>query len=37
VEADAFASTAHIADIEELHSAAWVKSSEITEYVPYPF
>jgi 8-oxo-dGTP diphosphatase len=24
-------------DTEELDAVAWVKSSEITDYVPYPF
>jgi 8-oxo-dGTP diphosphatase len=37
VEADALAGTAYVADAEELDDVAWVKSSEITEYVPYPF
>lgn len=37
VEADAIAGTAYVADTEELDAVAWVKSSEITEYVPYPF
>lgn len=37
VEADALAGTAYVADAEELDAVAWVKSSEISEYVPYPF
>lgn len=37
VEADALAGTAHVADQEELDAVAWVKSSEISDYVPYPF
>ena len=37
VEADALAGTAYVADNEELDAVAWVKSSDITEYVPYPF
>lgn len=37
VEADALAGTAHVADTDELDAVAWVKSSEITEYIPYPF
>lgn len=37
VEADAIAGTAHVADQEELSDIAWVKSSEIREYVPAPF
>jgi 8-oxo-dGTP diphosphatase len=37
VEADALVGTAYVADTEELDAVAWVKSSEITEYVPYPF
>lgn len=37
VEADALAGTAHVADPEELDAVEWVKSGEITEYVPYPF
>ena len=37
VEADAIAGTAHVADQDELDAVAWVKSSEISEYIPYPF
>ena len=37
VAADALAGTAHVADREELDAIAWVKPSEITEYVPSPF
>ena len=37
VEADALVGTAYVADTEELDAVAWVKSSEISEYVPYPF
>jgi 8-oxo-dGTP diphosphatase len=37
VEADALAGTAYVADTEELDAVTWVKSSEITDYVPYPF
>jgi 8-oxo-dGTP diphosphatase len=37
VEADAITGTAHVADQEELDAVAWVKSSEISEYIPYPF
>jgi 8-oxo-dGTP diphosphatase len=37
VEADAIAGTAQVADQDELDAVAWVKSSEISEYIPYPF
>jgi 8-oxo-dGTP diphosphatase len=37
VAADALAGTAHVADPDELDAVAWVKPSEITEYVPNPF
>lgn len=37
VEADAIAGTARVADQEELDAVAWVKSGEISEYIPYPF
>jgi 8-oxo-dGTP diphosphatase len=37
VEADALVSIAHVADNDELDAVAWVKSSEINEYIPYPF
>lgn len=37
VEADAIAGTARVADQDELDAVAWVKSGEISEYVPYPF
>lgn len=37
VEADAIAGAAHVADQEELDAVAWVKASEISEYIPYPF
>jgi 8-oxo-dGTP diphosphatase len=37
VEADAIAGTAHVADQEELDAVAWVKSSEISEYISTPF
>jgi 8-oxo-dGTP diphosphatase len=37
VEADAIAGTATVADQDELDAVAWVKSSEISAYVPYPF
>ena len=37
VAADGLAGTAHVADQEELDAVAWVKLSEISEYVPYPF
>jgi 8-oxo-dGTP diphosphatase len=29
--------SATVADADELDAVAWVKLSEITEYVPYPF
>ena len=37
VKADAIAGTADVADHDELNAVAWVKSGEISEYVPYPF
>ena len=37
VAADGIAGTAHVADHDELDAVAWVKPSEIGEYVPYPF
>lgn len=37
VAADGLAGTAHVADDDELDAVAWVKLSEISEYVPNPF
>lgn len=37
VAADALAGTARVADDDELDAVAWVKSSEISEYIPDPF
>ena len=37
VAADALAGAAHVADSEELDAVAWVRPSEIMEYVPSPF
>ena len=33
---DAITGTAHVADHDELDAVAWVKSGEISEYIPYP-
>jgi 8-oxo-dGTP diphosphatase len=37
VMADALAGSAHVADADELDAVEWVKLSDVTEYVPYPF
>jgi len=37
VACNAIAGEARVADAEELDAVAWVKPSEITGYVPYPF
>jgi 8-oxo-dGTP diphosphatase len=37
VMADALAGSARVADVDELDAVEWVKLSEVTEYVPYPF
>ena len=37
VACNALAGEARVADADELDAVAWVKLSEITDYVPYPF
>lgn len=37
VMADALAGSARVADADELDAVEWVKLSQVTEYVPYPF